>query len=71
MEVAGPEYQLVAHRKTMYGTFQILYDTLTRAYIYTHRKNGVKLGHEYASTDQAAAIANFDEYIEERSTGSY
>jgi predicted site-specific integrase-resolvase len=67
MEVSGPEHQLVTQRKNMYGMFQIVYDTGTRNYLYIHRKNGVRLGLEYAGTDQAGAIAGFDEYINERS----
>ena len=71
MEVASPEYELVLHRRTMYGVFQVVYDTMTRNYLYIHRKNGVRLGIEYAGRDQADAIAGFDEYIEERSQGAY
>jgi hypothetical protein len=66
MEVSGPDYQLIRVRRTQFGLFQLVFDDTTRCYFHIHRKHGVKIGFEYAGTEESAAIRGFDDYVEER-----
>ena len=70
MEVSSEDYQLIRIQRWNGGVFHLIYDTVGRSYIYTHRKKGVKIDHDYAGTNEAEAIAGFDDYIAERTKPS-
>jgi len=63
MEVSGPDYQLVALRRTRAGHFYLVWDEKYKMYLYLKRKGGATLVSEDAGNCEADAIEGFKNFI--------
>ena len=63
MEVYGPQYELVAIRRTKAGHFYLVYDRHHKMFAYLKRKGGMTVVFEDAGNCEADAIEGFKNFI--------